>query len=67
MNRKLENEARRSNKGKAAQSLPWADVPPLGVFDKKIRCIDLEPRSNGENKWQDEWRDQNGAPSSDGA
>ncbi|RST85115.1 hypothetical protein EJC49_17380 [Aquibium carbonis] len=34
---------------------PLSDVPDAGAMgEKAIRPIDLEPRSNGENDWQDE-------------
>ena len=32
-----------------------AEVPPVGAVEAdKIKAVELDPRSNGENDWQDE-------------
>lgn len=55
MSRKLENEAGKPKAPKATQDVSGADVPPVGtVGEDEIQAVDLEPRSNGENEWQDE-------------
>ncbi|MDN2578482.1 hypothetical protein [Aquibium sp. ELW1220] len=63
MSRKLENGTTKPRAGKAEQDVSGAEVPPVGAVGKgRIKAVDLEPRSNGENDWQDELPENDGRP-----